>query len=128
MFQIHLIDDENIDISRFDLYLSKLKLDLYSNYKLRSPADCKFLQNILKEHYNIRKILRIAIHLIKETTLGSFINSIQSQRKNQLFTKKPTFLDVKRNKTTIFSNPDQQIQERNPPSKDDRKEIFPEER
>src|SRR5574344_733311 len=52
----HLIEDENIDISRFDLYLSKLKLDLYSNYKLRSPADCKFLQNILKMEFGFSDI------------------------------------------------------------------------
>ena len=35
------------DVKRFDLYLSRLKLNLYSNFKQRSPADCKFLQNIL---------------------------------------------------------------------------------
>ena len=43
-----LVEDKGADISRYDLYLSKLKLNLYSNYKQRSPADCKFLQNILK--------------------------------------------------------------------------------
>ncbi|MCR5265008.1 MAG: hypothetical protein K6E29_00260 [Cyanobacteria bacterium RUI128] len=45
-----------IDIKRFDLYMSRLKLNLYSNFKQRSPADCKFLQNILKNEYNFADI------------------------------------------------------------------------
>ena len=46
-----LVEDKGADISRYDLYLSKLKLNLYSNYKQRSPADCKFLQNILRTEF-----------------------------------------------------------------------------
>lgn len=45
-----------IDVKRFDLYLSRLKLNLYSNFKQRSPADCKFLQNILKNEFNFEDI------------------------------------------------------------------------
>mgnify|MGYP003291714143 CR=1 FL=1 len=48
--------EKGIDITRFDLYLAKQKLDLYSHYKLRSPADCKFLQNILKVEYGFNDI------------------------------------------------------------------------
>ena len=44
------------DVKRFDLYLSRLKLNLYSNSKQRSPADCKFLQNILKSEYGFEDI------------------------------------------------------------------------
>ena len=42
---------QGIDVKRFDLYMSRLKLNLYSNFKQRSPADCKFLQNILKNEF-----------------------------------------------------------------------------
>lgn len=45
-----------IDVKRFDLYMSRLKLNLYSNFKQRSPADCKFLQNILKNEYGFADI------------------------------------------------------------------------
>ena len=45
-----------IDVKRFDLYLSRLKLNLYSNFKQRSPADCKFLQNILKTEFGFEDI------------------------------------------------------------------------
>ncbi|MCD8378527.1 MAG: hypothetical protein LUB59_07045 [Candidatus Gastranaerophilales bacterium] len=44
------------DVKRFDLYLSRLKLNLYSNFKQRSPADCKFLQNILKNEFGFSDI------------------------------------------------------------------------
>ncbi len=53
---IRKLIDNGIDIKRFDLYLSRLKLNLYSNFKQRSPADCKFLQNILKNEYNFEDI------------------------------------------------------------------------
>ena len=45
-----------VDVKRFDLYLSRLKLNLYSNFKQRSPADCKFLQNILKNEFGFSDI------------------------------------------------------------------------
>lgn len=51
-----LVEEKGVDISRYDLYLSKLKLDLYSNYKQRSPADCKFLQNILRTEFGFSDI------------------------------------------------------------------------
>lgn len=51
-----LVEEKGADITRYDLYLSKLKLDLYSNYKQRSPADCKFLQNILKVEFGFSDI------------------------------------------------------------------------
>ena len=43
--------DEGIDICRFELYLTRQKLNLSSYYKERTPADCKFLQNALKTEY-----------------------------------------------------------------------------
>lgn len=52
----YLVEDKGADISRYDLYLSKLKLNLYSNYKQRSPADCKFLQNILRTEFGFSDI------------------------------------------------------------------------
>lgn len=45
-----------VDVKRFDLYLSRLKLNLYSNFKQRSPADCKFLQNILRTEFGFSDI------------------------------------------------------------------------
>ena len=43
--------EQGADIKRFEIYLTRQKLNLYSNYKERSPADCKFFQSALRvEH------------------------------------------------------------------------------
>ena len=45
------LSGQGIDISRFEVYLARQRLNLYSNYKERSSADCKFLQSTLRyEH------------------------------------------------------------------------------
>ena len=53
---INKMISNGVDVKRFDLYLSRLKLNLYSNFKQRSPADCKFLQNILKNEFGFEDI------------------------------------------------------------------------
>ena len=45
------LESNGAEIYRFEVYLARQKLRLYSNYKERSSADCKFLQNILKNEY-----------------------------------------------------------------------------
>ena len=50
------LKERGVSISRFELYLARQKLNLYSNFKERSPADCKFLQNILKVEYGFENI------------------------------------------------------------------------
>ncbi len=42
---------ENKEVYRYEVYLTRQKLNLYSNYKERSSADCKFLQSVLKTEY-----------------------------------------------------------------------------
>ncbi len=48
--------EKGIDISRFELYLTRQKLSLSSYYKERTPADCKFLQNALKTEYQFEDL------------------------------------------------------------------------
>ena len=48
--------EEGVDISRFEVYLTRQKLNLYSNYKERSSADCKFLQSTLKFEYGFDEL------------------------------------------------------------------------
>lgn len=50
------LKERGINVSRFELYLARQNLNLYSNFKERSPADCKFLQNILKVEYGFENI------------------------------------------------------------------------
>lgn len=42
------LKNSGCDVSRFEVYLARQRLNLYSNYKERSSADCKFLQSALK--------------------------------------------------------------------------------
>ncbi len=44
------------EIFRYEIYLTRQKLNLYSNYKERSSADCKFLQGILKNEYGFEEL------------------------------------------------------------------------
>ena len=45
------LKNNGCDISRFEVYLTRQKFNLYSNFKERSSADCKFLQSALKFEY-----------------------------------------------------------------------------
>ena len=47
---------QGVDIKRFEVYLTRQKLNLYSNYKERSSADCKFLQYALKQEYGFEEL------------------------------------------------------------------------
>ena len=45
------LKEDGIKITRFEVYLTRQKLNLYSNFKERSSSDCKFLQSALKYEY-----------------------------------------------------------------------------
>jgi len=44
------------NVTRFEIYLARQKYNLYSNYKERSSADCKFLQSALKFEYGFDEL------------------------------------------------------------------------
>ena len=48
--------EDDIRVSRFEVYLARQKFNLYSNYKERSSADCKFLQSALKLEYGFEEL------------------------------------------------------------------------
>ena len=45
--------EQGIDITRFELYITRQDMHLSSYFKERTPADCKFLQNALKIEYQL---------------------------------------------------------------------------
>ena len=47
---------EGAKIYRYEIYLTRQKFNLYSNFKERSSADCKFLQYALKQEFNIEEL------------------------------------------------------------------------
>ncbi len=47
------LTEKGIPVDRFELYITRQTLHLNSCYKERSPADCKFLQQMLNTEWNI---------------------------------------------------------------------------
>lgn len=45
------LTQRGIEVSRFDIYMTRQSMHLNSCYKDRSPADCKFLQQALKNEW-----------------------------------------------------------------------------
>lgn len=45
--------EEGIEVNRFELYLTRQSLHLNSCYRERTPADCKFLQQVLTNEWGI---------------------------------------------------------------------------
>ena len=50
------LKNKGAEIYRFELYLTRQKLNLYSNFKERSSADCKFLQSALRSDYGFEEL------------------------------------------------------------------------
>lgn len=50
------LKDKGVDVSRFEVYLTRQRFNLYSNYKERSSADCKFLQSALKYEFGFEEL------------------------------------------------------------------------
>lgn len=50
------LSEQGADVVRFEVYLARQKLNLYSSYKERSSADCKFLQSVLKYEYGFDEL------------------------------------------------------------------------
>ena len=50
------LKDKGVDVSRYEVYLTRQKFNIYSNFKERSSADCKFLQAALKNEYGFEEM------------------------------------------------------------------------
>lgn len=50
------LKEEGATIFRYEVYLTRQKLNLYSNFKERSSADCKFLQQVLRNEYGFEDL------------------------------------------------------------------------
>jgi hypothetical protein len=48
--------EKEVDIYRYEVYLTRQKFNLYSNLKERSSGDCKFLQNALKNEFGYEEL------------------------------------------------------------------------
>jgi len=64
-------------IYRYEVYLARQKLNLYSNYKEHSSADCKFLQNILRKEYGFEEL---PLNMIPAAQLEAIIGNIVADK------------------------------------------------
>ena len=53
---LNSLQEKGAIVYRFEVYLTRQKLNLYSNFKERSSADCKFLQYALKNEYGFEEL------------------------------------------------------------------------
>lgn len=68
------------DISRFELYLTRQKMNLASYYKERTPADCKFLQNVLKTEHGLNSI---PSNMMPMAQLEAIVGALLVMKKNK---------------------------------------------
>ena len=76
--------NQGIDISRFEVYLTRQKLNLYSNFKERSSADCKFLQYALRQEYGFEDL---PTNMMPVAQLEAITGTILAQKKLENQTK-----------------------------------------
>ena len=70
--------EQGTDITRFEVYLARQKLNIYSNYKERSSADCKFLQSVLKFEYGFSEL---PSNMMPMGELEAIVGSILAEKK-----------------------------------------------
>lgn len=79
------LKDQGAEIYRYEIYLTRQKLNLYSNFKERSSADCKFLQNTLRNEYNLDEL---PSNMMPVAQLEAIVGTILAEEKLKNNTKK----------------------------------------
>ena len=72
------LSEQGADISRFEVYLARQRLNLYSNYKERSSADCKFLQSTLRYEYGFDEL---PLNMMPMGELEAIVGVLLAERK-----------------------------------------------
>ena len=78
------LKEKGADISRFEVYLTRQKLNLYSNFKERSSSDCKFLQFSLKNEFGFEEL---PANMMPVAQLEAIIGTILAEEKLKNNTK-----------------------------------------
>lgn len=78
--------EKGVDIKRFELYLTRQSMNLNSCYKERSPADCKYLQQMLKFEYG----LDLPSNMMPMSQLEAIVGAILAREK----TKNPSNIKI----------------------------------
>ena len=70
------LTERGIQVSRFDVYMTRQSLHLNSCYKDRSPADCKFLQEALKYEWGFEEL---PVNMTPVSHLEAIIGAIMAK-------------------------------------------------
>ena len=79
------LKEQGVDIFRFEVYLARQKFNLYSNFKERSSADCKFLQGALKNEYGFNEL---PTNMMPVAQLEAIVGTLLAEKKLNDETKK----------------------------------------
>ena len=64
--------EQGIDVNRFELYLTRQSLHLNSCYRERTPADCKFLQQVLTNEWG----MNLPVNMMPMSQLEAIVGAI----------------------------------------------------
>lgn len=78
------LKEKGCDIARFEVYLTRQRMNLYSNFKERSSADCKFLQSTLRNEYGFEEL---PTNMMPVAQLEAIIGTLLAEEKLRKNTK-----------------------------------------
>lgn len=79
------LKEKGAEVIRFEVYLARQKLNLYSNFKERSSADCKFLQSVLRQEYGFDEL---PLNMLPVAQLEAIVGTIIAENKLKENTEK----------------------------------------
>lgn len=72
------LDEQGIEVNRFELYLTRQSLHMNSCFRERTPADCKFLQQVLKYEWGFDNL---PVNMMPMSQLEAIIGAILAREK-----------------------------------------------
>lgn len=72
------LDEQGIEVNRFELYLTRQSMHMNSCFRERTPADCKFLQQVLKYEWGFDNL---PVNMMPMSQLEAIIGAILAREK-----------------------------------------------
>ncbi len=72
------LDEQGIEVNRFELYLTRQSLHMNSCFRERTPADCKFLQQVLKYEWGFDSL---PVNMMPMSQLEAIIGATLAREK-----------------------------------------------
>lgn len=72
------LDEQGIQVNRFELYLTRQSMHMNSCFRERTPADCKFLQQVLKYEWGFDSL---PVNMMPMSQLEAIIGAILAREK-----------------------------------------------